>query len=493
MRRVLLLSILLPACSLISREPRPDGDPLRVQPWQVRCSWVYSERRGLDAQDGWVWATDESGRTVLVDGGLEDGFVRVDRVRVEVDDDEAPAADLAATVQTVRDLCAASIRRENPDLPVELDAVAAARRGENIDLTLAFASAKPGFSRLVIFGDSLSDPGNLKRRLLVFPGAPYWLGRFTDGPNWSDWLVRSTDLAVQNHAYGGAVATPHDAVPATSIIAAVEQGGQHFVSGSVDQQIDDYIAADLHGAKVQRPWETIFLVWAGANDYLSKEPFSGDITTLLDAPRGEAGYDRIVDETVAAIAAQVHRLYDAGARVFAVIDLPDLGETPIVLHNTSYRPDLPEAERRVLLSRRLSALSATHNRDLRQAMAKLAAELPSATITMIDAKRALDRMLADPGFDYGFERDGLERTVHDGRTTIHIEDRCYSGGYLGSDDPAKVCSEASRAVFWNAVHPSSFTNCWIAWFVRDDLAHASLLEAPPPRDEYRRYCESEIR
>jgi hypothetical protein len=53
---------------------------------------------------------------------------------------------------------------------------------------------------------------------------------------------------------------------------------------------------------VERPWDTLFVIWAGANDYLSKEPFTGDIRTLLDTPRGEAGYERIVDEAVHAIA-----------------------------------------------------------------------------------------------------------------------------------------------------------------------------------------------
>jgi thermolabile hemolysin len=495
--RIAVLLAVLPACTLISREPRPDPTARRQGPWQVRCSWVVESRPGgEEPAAGREWATDGEGRLILVEGSLEDGFVRVDRLHPEGD-----GAPLAASLQTVTELCREKVRRSDGGDAAELDSIAAVREDEDIELTLAFPdeAQKPGFSRLVIFGDSLSDPGNLERRLLVFPGAPYWQGRFTNGPNWSDWVVRGTDLAVQNHAYGGAVAIPHDDVPATSVIAAVEQEGQYFVSGSVDRQVDDYIAEDLAGGRVERPWETVFVLWAGANDYLSKEPFSGDITTLLDSPRAEAGYERVVRETVAAIASQVRRLYGAGARAFVVINLPDLGRTPIVLHNTSYRAEGEGSEeaRQIQLSRKLSALTTYHNEQLAQAMRALAAELPSATINVFDARRALERMMqrtteAQGGFDYGFDFPPLQRSVRDGRQTLHLQDRCYSGGYLGSDDPSQTCAVASRALFWNAVHPSSFTNCWIAWFIRDDMARAGQLAAPPPPQEYRAFCEAAL-
>ena len=50
-------------------------------------------------------------------------------------------------------------------------------------------------------------------------------------------------------------------------------------------------------------------------------------------------------------------------------------------------------------------------------------------------------------FDYGFALAPLEKTLQDGRRTMRVQERCYSGGYLGTSDPELVCSEADRAFF----------------------------------------------
>ena len=63
---------------------------------------------------------------------------------------------------------------------------------------------------IVIFGDSLSDNGNLyaymKHQLPVSP--PYYNGRFTNGPVWVERLASSYFSGDQSHlldyAYGGA-------------------------------------------------------------------------------------------------------------------------------------------------------------------------------------------------------------------------------------------------------------------------------------------------
>ena len=38
---------------------------------------------------------------------------------------------------------------------------------------------------------------------------------------------------MQNHAVGGAVAVKHEDVPAENIVAAIQQGAQFFLTGSV--------------------------------------------------------------------------------------------------------------------------------------------------------------------------------------------------------------------------------------------------------------------
>lgn len=266
------------------------------QEWHIRCAWVIGPPPpgappGPQAS-GFVLAGDEPERPLIVHGELEDGFLRVDAILAGPAGSDAAPMPLAVSLRTVEERCAAAVQRLQQKGPAEVYAIAAVPEDDDVGVSMAFPPRAAGdvVTRLVIFGDSLSDTGNLKRRLKVFPDSPYWLGRFSNGPNWIDWLARATGVAVQDHSYGGALAEPHEDVSARDVIAAIEQGGQHFVSGSVDRYVDDYIARDLLTGAVVRPRETVFILWEGSNDYLAKEPFTDDIGTLLDAPQGEAGY-----------------------------------------------------------------------------------------------------------------------------------------------------------------------------------------------------------
>jgi phospholipase/lecithinase/hemolysin len=494
------------ACATLFHKPRPDLElPVAERPWRVRCGWVLPRSPDPGAApgaagDGWAWAGDAAGRRLVLDGRLEDGFFRVEAVRAASDEDDRDVVGVPATAGAVAEACGHALARLQPPAP-RLHARMAARDGEGVDVPMVFpndpAAPRPA-SRLVVFGDSLSDTGNLKQRLLVFPAAPYWLGRFANGPNWTDHLADRTGLAIQNHAFGGAAAVKHEDVPAEDVIAAIEQGAQMFLTGSVDRQVRDYLERDLVGGTVRQPAETAYVIWGGANDYISKEPFSGDIRTLLDTPEGAAGYRRIVEEAVAALAEQVRRLYAAGGRRFALVDLPSLGKTPIVLQNTSYQPARqPRSEdaRRLELGAKLDELTAHHNRQLERALRRLARELPGATLVRVDASRIVDRMLrgvAPDGsgrpFDYGFSLREREGELRDGRRRASVQDRCYSGGYLGTSDPGKLCAQSRSAFFWDVVHPTSYTHCWVAFFVERELARAGWLAAAPSVVEQRAYC-----
>ena len=75
---------------------------------------------------------------------------------------------------------------------------------------------------------------------------------------------------------------------------------------------------------------------------------------------------------------------------------------------------------------------------------------------------------------------------------ILLQDRCYNGGYLGTNDPGKVCANASRVVFWDSVHPTTFTHCWIAWFVQSQMAQAGFLGPAPTAEANRWACAAAI-
>lgn len=489
--------------------------PLGERPWRVRCGWVLPPTPDPDdapgpAGSGWVWASDSADRKLALEGRIEDGFLAVEGVRSASERNEGDIVSTPATAASIHEACIGTVRRGKGTGGARLHRVRARRMGAGADLPMVFPSdpARPRpVSRMVVFGDSLSDVGNLKRRIPGFPSSPYWVGRFANGPMWTDHLEARTGLSVQNRAYGGALATGHPEIPAEDLKAAVRRRGQLVVTGSLDNQVRKFLERKLANGVVQRPEDTVFVVWGGGNDYISKEPFSGDIRTLLDADRDPGGYLRVVDEVVAALADQVRRLHAAGARRVAVVNLPNLGLTPIVLHNTTYRreaadgePTMSDESRRIELAQKLGDLTLHHNRELGRAVGQLVRELPGATILYVNAARAFDDMLRRnaPGgtglrFDYGFDLRSRGVVLEDAGRRLWLQDRCYSGSYLGSKDPTTVCQEAGTVLFWDTLHPTSYTHCWIAFFVARDMARVGWLPKAPSLDSHRAYCAGAAR
>ncbi|MCE2917234.1 MAG: SGNH/GDSL hydrolase family protein [Rubrivivax sp.] len=173
-------------------------------------------------------------------------------------------------------------------------------------LAAAFASTGAhAFSNAYFFGDSLSDTGNIYAATgFTTPGAPYFNGRFSDGPVWVEYLAAGIGhagastaslLGGNNFAWGGA-RTAGGSIP--SLLAQV--GG---FTGAIP-------AADPNA---------LYVVVAGGND-------------MRDARSGNP--DLIDDVAIAAtnnLKAAVGLLAAKGAKNVLLANLPDLGQTPEAL------------------------------------------------------------------------------------------------------------------------------------------------------------------
>lgn len=463
--------------------------------WRVRCEKIPNTKKGDPRRSApkvstWFWAEDASGAPVTLEGSLEDGFL-------------IPTRASAPNFAYLRQACLETLRRRGEVRSHSLVRVRAARKSEGIVVSVLVPSDhvdSAAVSRVVVFGDSLSDAGLLRARMKVLPGTAYWGGRFSNGPVWPDYLEALLDVPVQNHALGGATVSPRLLGKSEHILEQIEQRGQSFVSGSTDRQIEDYTQGFLADQSMQSTGETLFILWAGANDYISKAPFSGSIETLLDSPKAEGGYENVVSEVMRALDVQVHKLYSAGGRRFLLINLPPLGRTPIVLQNTSYlarRRGITEDERRIALSDRLAELVEYHNDRLDHLVEQLREELPDARIAVGDVAESFTQLLdgdrEDGGttvLEAGFDLESGQHELRHGERVLTIQGRCYRGGYLTAEGRAPVCDHEDRAVFWDVVHPTTYAHCWQAYLVAAQMKEEGWIDELVPPDRHRVRCEA---
>lgn len=173
-------------------------------------------------------------------------------------------------------------------------------------LAAPLALAGP-YSSLTVFGDSLSDTGNIFLATGgAVPAAPYFNGRFSDGPVWIDHLAAGLGLASgavpsvaggSNYSFGGA-RTGAAAAPIPGILAQI--GGLWAPTHPL---------ADPTG---------LYLVVGGGNDMRdARGAASTDATRQAAADAAALN----IFNGVAALAAR-------GAQHVVISTLPDLGATP---------------------------------------------------------------------------------------------------------------------------------------------------------------------
>jgi phospholipase/lecithinase/hemolysin len=201
--------------------------------------------------------------------------------------------------------------------------------------SLVFAAAPAAasatlFSGLYVFGDSLSDNGNLFALTGgAFPPAPYYQGRFSNGPVAAEVLANRLGLLpsqFHDMAIGG---------------AQTGTGGQFPGSGMLNQVAG--FGSVLAGANADGG--ALYMVWGGANDL-----------------RGGVS----IADVISNLSSIVTTLHGFGATKFLLPNLPDLGLTPEAREASDVAPG-------VTASAAASGVSTLFNQQLAMAYGDLAA------------------------------------------------------------------------------------------------------------------------
>jgi phospholipase/lecithinase/hemolysin len=295
-------------------------------------------------------------------------------------------------------------------------------------LLFPFVAAAGPFTDLFVFGDSLSDQGNV-RDLTVRLGPPYLTvppneytdgtnyGRFTNGLNYIDGLAASlglisttTSLGGHNYAYGGA-RTDSQSVGGVPVPGALS---------ILDQRIS--FLTSLAGGSADA--NALFVVWAGANNLIDiVETEAADI---------DSSYDPTADLTKAVtdIKNIVGSLAANGARNILVPNLPDFGVLPLV---TGGGPQVLGA----------TYLTTVFNTSLGSVLDGVEGVFNNLNLVRFDTFGLFNAVLADPAA-FGFSN-----------TTAG----CYSKFGVAGGTP---CANPDEYVSWDGFHPTSAIHSLLA-------------------------------
>jgi phospholipase/lecithinase/hemolysin len=272
--------------------------------------------------------------------------------------------------------------------------------------SLAATSAQ-AYSQLVVFGDSLSDNGNVARTLGGYlPAAPYQFGTFTNGHVAADVMAGALGIAIDDHAYGGALTGLDNQF-------ALKGGITSLAGTGMKGQVSSYIAA-AGGNKLDA--NALYMVWGGGNDFL------GALTVGTADAVTTAAKTAIINITT-----EVATLYAAGARSFFVPTLADFTYT------------LNGANAPAATQQQLSYMTASFNAGLASALGTL--KYSDISIHSFDTNAFLGGVRSD--------------IVANGGS---LNTACWTGAYTGAATGGTLCTDPAKHFLFDAVHPSGFVH-----------------------------------
>jgi outer membrane lipase/esterase len=269
---------------------------------------------------------------------------------------------------------------------------------------------------LVVFGDSLSDPGNAFALLgeqslppfLLIPEAPYGIGghHFTNGRTWVETLGYEFGLAV------GPAFSPQGRFNNYAIGAARARSyGQIYLS----MQVATYLGRNNSKASAQN----IYVLFIGGNDVRDA------IETFAADPSGGLA-SQVIGNALAAVGDNISALASAGARRFLVLNVPDLSLVPAI------RLQGAQAQKVAAL------LSNEYNKGLAQVLVNLQDSYSAIELKTLDTFALLHDVVENPG-EYDMK---------------NVVDSCITPGVIID----AICAKPEKYLFWDGIHPTQITH-----------------------------------
>lgn len=290
----------------------------------------------------------------------------------------------------------------------------------------AALAAQHEFSKLVVFGDSLSDTGNLA--IFDFP-PPYFENRISDGPVVADLIAQeiasnanaSRHLLGQEEGFNYAVA-----------------GGN--IAGDEPEDLPQQVSAYLQRANDQADPDALYLIFVGGNDLR-------DLRSRASLSQAQLEINQIL----LSLDTQIQRLLDAGARVLFVPNVANIGRLPETLDREPTDPGI---------AARAESYTRAYNQSL------------TGMLAGYDGNREI--VIAEYDLFAAFE-DLIENASELGFT--NTREGCFD------PDEREVALECiflgfGTRVFFDGLHPSSASNAIIAEQMIDVIPGLPNAELP---------------
>ena len=261
------------------------------------------------------------------------------------------------------------------------------------------ASQGTGINKIIAFGDSLSDNQNVYNASdWTLPDSNTWfLGRFSNGKNWVEYLAANLNLPLYDWAVGGAGVTTQDLV----IPGVVEQV----------QSWTEY----MQKAPNYQPQNTLFTMLIGGNDLVNYN------TTVAQVMSGETQ--------------AVQTLINAGARNILILTLPDVSKAPVFTIKTNGATVAAEVvDLNNQLTAMVSGLRAQYGSNL--------------NIRLFDTYALFNDVLNNPA-NYNVTNTSTSCLNINTDSTLN---------YLETQNPRSTCTNPDTFVFWDTLHPTTHTH-----------------------------------
>lgn len=288
-------------------------------------------------------------------------------------------------------------------------------------LLFPFSTSAFAYSQIVAFGDSLSDNG---------PDDGWGIDVYSNGPVWVDYLAQDLGVGLLDMAYGGARTDYHPSTNSETL----------GLSWQIDQYIDQYINPYINMPKKPGS-DALYTIWIGGNDLLSTLP-----------PESNSPFG-VIPNAAINIGHAIGDLYEAGARDIVLMNMPNLGATPL-LNGENLKanalPDYLNLPEFYDMPGYGEILSKGYNCSLAITQAIMELYLPDLNLYSIDIFALMDEFIAGDYFD--------------NTTTMLALDPFFGIDTTGLD-----------YLFYDAIHPTTYAHSLIA-----DAVYSQVAPVPEP-------------